>query len=111
VRQTKVTVRNVFREEDASFTSSLWRLALAAGLLRVSAKIQHAMAHNTNTVTDVPRPAADPSDATRAERREFVRKAAMIGLPVIFASVGNRTVWVHAQTTGPGTILVSATLS
>lgn len=65
------------------------------------------MAHNPNSVTELPRPASDPSEATRAKRREFMRKAATIGLPVVLASVSNRTNWVHAQVTGPGTIIVS----
>lgn len=69
------------------------------------------MAHDPNSVTELPRPTSDPSEAHRAKRREFVRKAATIGLPVVFASVSNRTVWVKPHLTGPGTILVSATHS
>lgn len=69
------------------------------------------MAHTQDQAAATSRAAIDASEQARAKRREFVRKAATIGLPVVLATVGNRTEWVHAQTTGGGSMPTSATHS
>lgn len=45
-----------------------------------------------------PDEAASPTEAAqRSERRAFLRKAALVGLPVALATVNARTVWAQAQ--------------
>ena len=51
------------------------------------------------------RPRADDESTLAAERRAFLRRAAIAGLPVLLASVRARTVW--AQDSG-GSLTASA---
>ena len=37
-----------------------------------------------------------------AERRDFLKRAALVGLPVILATVFSRTVWAQGQTGSAG---------
>ena len=43
-----------------------------------------------------------------ADRREFIRRAGAVGLPVVLASVASRTVWANTGESAGGSVAPSA---
>lgn len=41
---------------------------------------------------------ASPPDSAMQQRRDFIKRAAMIGLPAVLATVRPRTAWAQAKT-------------
>ena len=49
-----------------------------------------------------PAPQREMLSSTAADRRSFLRRAALVGIPVVIASVPSRTVWAGTKPKRPG---------
>jgi len=56
------------------------------------------MADNTLPERDLSAPSSSMEDVKDDERRKFLRRAALAGLPVVLATVRGRTVFAGGQT-------------
>jgi hypothetical protein len=62
------------------------------------------MARNVDPMTGV----RVDGPAVAAERRDFIRRAAGVGLPVVLATVSSRTVWANTGESAGASVAPSA---
>jgi hypothetical protein len=66
------------------------------------------MADNSLPARDLPEPSSPIEDVNDDERRKFLRRAALAGLPVVLATVRGRTVFAAGQTAScTGSMVIS----